>query len=1207
MVVQNAAIDSAYTVAHTPDFQSNPSLGLSMSNLHPLSIGRHAPRNGRSGTHKGFALVVTLALMILLTVIAVGLLSLSSITLRSTSAERNIAVARANARLALMIALGELQKNAGPDRRVTASSGVMDANSATPHVLGVWNSWGEGIENGSDLTESNVKDSYGVGRQPRFRTWLMPGTQAGVFALSQPLASEPTVRLVGEGSLGQGAETKSFVDMPLVAVFDQGRKRGAYSWWITEENSKARVNLYKELPKDKSAMTLEAAAAPTFAVAGIDQLETLAQDDSVLRAITYGTLELLGKNNSKLPESAKARFHDVTVDSVGLLTNTKSGGMRKDLNLLAELNTLPSELTAGPNKPLEIFPGASGGDPGPRWDQLRAFCRSYKPFADGGSVKWVGGIPNFDPGKNWLELVSRRDWMRNLPVATKWQWLLSHYSEKVALKAGETAADQKYQIRLVMDSIMELWNPWNLPMTAPTDCHVQFKTLNMPYGVGYFINGVKWPSSDTGSLTSKSLYWMVKDQVPGGSAAGIGTGNLALTDPLNAPLKAGEVKVFSGSPGSAPQRVTNLQVGMQLQPDWNYGGGRYVDSLGHGDRKLEVKGGDIIKVRFDSAKGTQSFNGFDHLMQMWVGGPGGWGADDDPNRQFGRAGAVSTKNSLADVAPSFPNDPIEFGAAAVEGTKNKRPFALIGMRMRTERRIEPQASSPVSASEKAYSKHMLYSDPWGNSNAVTDGNKLMLRHNSYEFFAQRVGSISDYPLVEISPNNQGYQGTSRGAGTPLNGQNFMAVREVPFQPLISMGQLQHAGLGHPMPDSNYVVKPTDPYVPYLGFPYVANALGNSWALPFIDGSKTQEQAMAPDSGTVKWLYDKSWKTNDKLWDDWFFSSISPQTHELIASGDRKSMKEILTGGVKGEFALPNSRYRFADTKQGAAADALVQELEAADGYKKISAFLVCDGAFNVNSTSVEAWKAFLASLNGRSMAWLDSATGTIDSAVQEYPVSRFTLPNAAGAKTGEFTGNQTEFLRKRWEGVRSLTKKEIEELANKIVIEVRERGPFLSLGEFVNRRLETGENGLKGALQDAIDQTSINDSFKTTSMPITAGDIADVGYKNAKAAEGLNGEGAPGYVTQADFLMPLAPLVTVRSDTFCIRSYGESVNANGDVLARAYCEAVVQRVPDYVDGGDKPEKEVLDKSNKNQLSKVNQAFGRRFKIKSFRWLSPSEV
>jgi len=75
----------------------------------------------------------------------------------------------------------------------------------------------------------------------------------------------------------------------------------------------------------------------------------------------------------------------------------------------------------------------------------------------------------------------------------------------------------------------------------------------------------------------------------------------------------------------------------------------------------------------------------------------------------------------------------------------------------------------------------------------------------------------------------------------------------------------------------------------------------------------------------------------------------------------------------------------------------------------------------------------------------------------------------------------------------------------------------------------------------------------------------------------------------------------VRGDTFVIRSYGEAREGN-NVTARAWCEAVVQRVPDYVDPEDQAHVALKDLK-----STANKTFGRRFNIVSFRYLDPREI
>ena len=196
-----------------------------------------------------------------------------------------------------------------------------------------------------------------------------------------------------------------------------------------------------------------------------------------------------------------------------------------------------------------------------------------------------------------------------------------------------------------------------------------------------------------------------------------------------------------------------------------------------------------------------------------------------------------------------------------------------------------------------------------------------------------------------------------------------------------------------------------------------------------------------------------------------------------------------------------------------------------------------------------------------------------------------------------------------WSDLRTLSDTQIRSLARNMVKEVKKRGPFLNMSDFVNRRLQSGEMGVKGALQAAIDESSINSTFDELSDMVIA---PKGGYPNQDAARGSVYTAAPGYLIQSDVLAVLGNILTTRDDTFTVRAYGELANREGVVLSRAWCEAVVQRGINYVDPVNSPETPARQVNMKSgaledtELSAVNKAFGRKFNIVSFRWLSPKK-
>jgi hypothetical protein len=283
-----------------------------------------------------------------------------------------------------------------------------------------------------------------------------------------------------------------------------------------------------------------------------------------------------------------------------------------------------------------------------------------------------------------------------------------------------------------------------------------------------------------------------------------------------------------------------------------------------------------------------------------------------------------------------------------------------------------------------------------------------------------------------------------------------------------------------------------------------------------------------------------------------------------------------------------------------------------------------DGMFNVNSTSVDAWHALFAGIRERQVVYRDKEGALKPVAIpsgKRIALSRF------NTETTDQEGNDPEFGVTRddgmqaWSGVRFLDDAQLRKLAEECVKQVKRRGPFLNFSEFINRRLSDDDLGTMGALQSAIDYDdadpksgSINYDFKSSSdFMLKESHLGTHAFSSPQAAVGSRFAGIPGYVIQSDLLKPIANTLSVRDDTFRIRAYGDSIDKAGNVIARAWCEAIVQRMPEYSDESNAPEVPARLMSEDGvftdnaELTEINRRFGRKFRIESFRWLSRDEI
>jgi hypothetical protein len=343
---------------------------------------------------------------------------------------------------------------------------------------------------------------------------------------------------------------------------------------------------------------------------------------------------------------------------------------------------------------------------------------------------------------------------------------------------------------------------------------------------------------------------------------------------------------------------------------------------------------------------------------------------------------------------------------------------------------------------------------------------------------------------------------------------------------------------------------------------------------------------APNGETISpalSVYDHSYLANEALFDATFLSGVAPEFgSRKTAAGspdvwnssqvsESQNANAVLAEFFKDPVSNPLRNPRMTLYRAGLSDKDLSARLNGPEKTLRLAAHLLVEGGFNINSTSEEAWTAVLSSLRGADPA---STTKTAMSRFRHILTSAPT--------------NMAE--NDPWSGFRTLTDAEVKTLAKNIVAEVRLRGPFLSLGEFVNRQINRDRSvGLSGALQSAIDKSGLNKKFTYASIDTSA-------YPNRDALTTANtGTNTPGWLSQADVLHALAPFITARSDTFTVRSLGEAKDAQGKIISTVRLEAVVQRTPEWIESIDDSALPITDLT-----SRINQAFGRRFIVLSVR-------
>ncbi len=1207
----------------------------------------------------GFALISALLLLALLTLVGIAFLSLATVQVRTSRVGHLQEEARANARLALMIAIGELQREMGPDQRVSATSSLGSPNDERQkHWTAVYRTT---QPNGKpwlirDDLNGGLRDlRAGKEEAEEPINYLVSGNESGlrakqtIFYSPWDINESNGVIVVGDASTNEKLEDRVWV--PRVGIYKDQELVGQYAFWVGDLGVKANVavtNPHNPNRSPEKFLPFLGGVGPASGGIESDAGARIRFDEETKsRLISDRSIELAHRNGM---EWLRSGFHDVTVHSQGVLANVREGRLQRNLSVFLNRDENIEAL----RRDGEILsPGLAENDnlvgpanaevallEGLDWEETRhtetspkfGLLRNWARLGDsvgvegnqlearlpktesnlGVPVEMQGSSQNLAP-----TALTDLDQASLTPILVEGSMFNTYSTHR-----NPPGSRFPYNIRSHDFPRVVLWNPYSVPISLPPT--VAMLQVNGRRG---FRTDAWQETADGGERSLGFATWLSFGgrTRPDGPVIGSDAYDDAYTGSYYFHLKEvvfepGECLVFLPDRAAEYDGENVLNNTLTHTADYDFAN-NYYHSASEFDEENpgEVGGMDWYPKRFWYRPSDAFFGGDGQLTQS-----------DDSQMILKTVGTQSeisppdfdTLPQVAAVSCS-----LQFGAGreppeawshnpadpnsgvAIEFLGMVNPVVTLppdrrtrqGYRMRwfqehnsnlqiggNELSDYPEAWEEAFLANwnlrAAYSTRSPYENLIGNIGDGIASGPWFFGVYTRDLYDEEVGWLDQIPVRGTENRNRG-----NPFGRPVAGAEKYVLFDVPRRELgvISLAQFQHAKISEYIWHPSYAIGNSlaDPRFGVEGLTRTAPLLKgeerefNGFSAKKIGWSGNAERGAdrktwaehgkgifldVPETANV--VYDLSYEVNHTLWDDFFLSS-----------GDGYQIRNAAQQGLAGELPNPRMRpVRGVDHKQ-------IQD------FHRAGLALMNEGAFNVNSTRVEAWKAIL-SANRRS----DGKTP---------------FPRITGEGGEEWTAGQDVSLNSTWNGTRVLADDEIDRLARAIVGEVHERGPFLSLADFVNRRLIEGFSGEKGTLEAAIEIAGINQPLDQENLYQLTNERSLTDYEHPDNIEDstlleqtLKPEskawGAPVYLTQADVLQAIGAGLSARSDTFVVRAYGEAV-VNGQVRAKAWCEAIVQRFPEPI----RP-----DASGVNpQKEGGSPDFGRRFKVKSFRWLNPNEI